>query len=188
MRKGRRPVLANRWRVVGVGALLAVVVMGSACSSRGDEGGKIPEAGATLGPEDKPTTEATQVGTVRLSDADCTLDAVRGPIPAGLVSVAAVNRTDTHAALHMWRIDDGHTYQEFSAYIAKTRRRTAAGKAPPDPIAWIGERIDVDLEAGGSGTIVGRVRAGTYGIVCIREFEKAGELHAFATVGPVTVV
>ena len=117
----------------------------------------------------------------------CTLDAAHGPISAGPVAFTAVNETHAQAAFHMFRIADGHTCEQLAAYVGRERQRTKAGEPGLGPPPWVEGPIQLDLGSNESGTLLGMVRSGTHGIVCTREFQQPGELHAFATVGPVEV-
>jgi hypothetical protein len=110
-----------------------------------------------------------------------------GSIDAGRVAFSVLNDTDVRAVLHLWRILPGHSYEDLATFVRQERDRTEAGEPGLGPPSWIEGPSEVDLEPGASATLAATVRSGTYGFVCIREFDESGELHAFATAGPVDV-
>ena len=137
------------------------------------------EPTATVGP--------THIGTVTQSPSECTLDAVDGPISTGRVSFNAVNDTAVFAGFDMWRIAEGHSYEELAAAIQEARRNAEAGGAVISHPEYLSGLIQVQLQPGESKVMAGRVQPGTYAIVCIRMFEQVGEPRPFSILGPIEV-
>ena len=98
-----------------------------------------------------------------------------------------MNETDALAAFHMWRIADGYTYDQLAAHIVEERRLAEAGEPGLGHPFFVGDLIEIVLQARESGTMVGTVRSGTYGIVCIRMFQQTGKPRPFGVIGPVEV-
>jgi len=142
---------------------------------------------ASIPQEETATPSPAYLGTVTLSPSECSLEAAGGPIAAGRVSVTARNDTNDLAVFHMWRIADGHTFEEFAGYIAEERQLAERGEPGLGHPGFVEDLIETVLEAGEAGTITGAVRAGTYAIVCIPMFPQAGEPRPFGIVGPVEV-
>jgi len=72
----------------------------------------------------------TEIGTVTLSANGCTLDALDGPLAAGVVALSAVNGTDGVAAFDVARFHPEElTYERFAAHI----ERTMIGTVYPAP-------------------------------------------------------
>jgi len=46
------------------------------------------------------------------------------------VEITAVNETDDPARLHVWRISDGATYEQFAPHIDEERQRALVGEEP----------------------------------------------------------
>ncbi|MGH2629447.1 MAG: hypothetical protein ACRDHI_02660 [Actinomycetota bacterium] len=129
---------------------------------------------------------SADIGTVKISEAGCT-GVLPGHVEAGQLSVAAINETDGLAGFHMWRIADGHTYEQFAAHIRKERGRTLANQPSLGPRHTdMSSLIPIELEAGESGTMTGIAQPGTYGIVCARDF-KESRFGVSDLVGPIEV-
>ncbi len=175
------------WKLVAITSVLTATLASWSSSNR-------PTAPAARSEEPTVGTEApTQVGTVTVlpdragSSSTCTLDRDAGPVSTGRVSVTAANETDGLAGFHMWRIADGHTYEEFAAHIQRERQLTLANKPFLGPrYTDLSSLIQIELQAGESGTMSGVARPGTYGIVCAKDFTKS-RFGVFALVGPVEI-
>ncbi len=171
----------QRYRPVVLAPVLAVVLIANACGGGGARETTTPTTEATQAPP-------TQVGTVSVSASECTLDLVDEPINPGLVAFTAVNQTDGRAMFDMWRITEGFTYEQLARHIDKERRLAEAGQPGLGHPSFVEDLslIRVGLGPGESGALVGTVFPGTWGVVCIRKFERAG-IRPFALVGPVEV-
>lgn len=178
-RTERGAASARRRRIGALGPAVSVALLASACGGGGTGVTATPTAEATQAPP-------TQIGTVRVSASECTLDLVDGPINPGLVTITAVNETDARAMFDMWRITEGSTYEQLARYIKKERRLAEAGDPGLGHPWFVADLIRVGLGPGESGALVGTVISGTWGIVCIRKFERSG-IRPFALVGPVEV-
>jgi len=137
----------------------------------------------------------TEIGTVTLSANGCTLDALDGPLAAGVVALSAVNGTDGVAAFDVARFHPEElTYERFAAHIERERRRAEAGRPVVDgaygPFTglglpeYAGVLIHEEVRRGRSATMTGTVYPGTYPIVCYRTFDGSTELRPFALAGP----
>ena len=190
MRLEGRRVFAEPWVRAGLAALLGAALLASACSGGGGPEAPIPdttEMTAATPTVLETSADPTHVGMLRVSASRCTLDAAKGSISPGLVSLTAVNETDALAGFDMWRIADGSTYAQLAAHIKKESRLAKAGMPGLGHPGYVGDLIRVMLQAGESGIMVGTVHPGTYGIVCLRMFEQVGDLRPAGVLGPVEV-
>lgn len=132
-----------------------------------------PESSAALG---------LPRGTVTLTEDGCEYD---GPaeVASGPMVIAMVNATSGQFDLDLWRMDEGHTYDELTAHIAEEMRRQEAGEPPlghPTFAELVGEAT-VEESAEGEPQMV--LEPGTYGMACIL-FPAPEVLGAIFAAGP----
>jgi hypothetical protein len=167
-------------------ALLTVITMPmTACSVAASSTSptQLPSAAASQSATAMASVEPPQL-TVTLGESGCAVGgqttAVAGPVVIGLQ-----NDTGGRFDLDLWRLDDGHEYDELEAHIAEEMRRVEAGEEP------LGHPTFADLVAeataeGASGELHAVLEAGTYGFACIAFDTPAAPSGIWAT-GPLTV-
>jgi hypothetical protein len=88
----------------------------------------------------------------------------------------------------MWRILDGHTYEELAAHVSQERALAEAGKPGLGHPDFLADLIEVVVATPGqSASATGTLQTATYGFVCARQSESAGEPRPFTTIGPIEV-
>jgi hypothetical protein len=123
--------------------------------------------------------------SVTLDDTDCTL-AGDSELPAGPVEIHMDNATDGQFDLDLWRLQEGHSYDELVAHIDEEMRRIEAGEPPlghPDFADLIAEST---AATGADGELRTDLLAGTYGFACIY-FPSTDDLGAIRSAGPLEV-
>ena len=136
-----------------------------------------------------PTPSSASVGTITLSNTDCVLNA-NGSIEAGPIVIKATNNTDDFAEFDMWRIPEGHSYDEFDKHIQKEKELAEAGDEGLGHPSYLNLRYLINiaaLQAGETRDKKGAVVSGTYAIVCHRWYPQVKETRPFALAGPLEV-
>jgi hypothetical protein len=138
-----RPMTPRR---IGIRTVLTAVVLllSSACATNGD-----------------------QRATVRFSGTGC---AYAGPadIPAGEVTIRAVNNTSIQFDIDLWLLDEGHTYQELATHMEEQARLEGEepGLGHPTFATWVAHTTA--YPEGSDELTIPLLRPGTYGFACIR--------------------
>ena len=126
----------------------------------------------------------TNTGTLILSNSGCMLEFASDPIDPGPMEITVVNRTDEPARFHAWRVSHEATFEQFETHIDEERQRSVAGE---DPIGArfvdLDSLIELDLQAGESGTMAGVLSSGTHAILCFGGAANGG----WSLVGPIAV-
>ncbi len=138
-----------------------------------------------------PSPSSASVGTIMLSNTDCVLNA-NGSFEAGPITIKVTNNTDDFAELEMWRIPEGHSYDEFDKHVQKGKELTEAGDEGLSHPAYLSYAKDyvmniAALQAGETREKKGVVVPGTYAIVCARWYQQVKEIRAFSLAGPLEV-
>ena len=104
-------------------------------------------------------------GTVTLTEDGCGYD---GPAEAaaGPMVIAMVNATNGQFDLDLWRMDDGHSYDELVAHIAEEMRRQEAGEPPLGHPAFAELVGEATAEASAEAELQVALEPGAYGIAC----------------------
>ena len=146
-------------------------------------------AAPVAAPTVPPATEsgATRL-TVTVSDGGCSL----GPegtssLAAGPIELVSVNETDARAAVDLWRLTEGGTFDELAAHVDDERADAEAGGPGLGHPGFVTGQISSGIvEPGSTTTVDGTVQAGTHAIVCLRHFEAVttDPFRPFATLGP----
>lgn len=116
-------------------------------------------------------------GVVTATESDCTFAASSGHLTAGVVTLKFVNQTDAEARFDGWHIPQGHTFDELAAHIREERRHAEAGEpvlGPPSYLTSSDRVFDVAVDAGKSDLDSSDLGAGTYAIVCIKNYPSVG--------------
>lgn len=130
---------------------------------------------------------AVEIGTVTLSDSDCTLDLAQDPVRAGQVELVVVNNTGATGAFDMGRIHDSSSYEELETVItAAIRAAEASEEMVPRPSFLGSGLLSRAVQGGESQTLTGTLTAGTYGLVCLGTYEVG--VRPVAVLGPIEVV
>jgi len=120
------------------------------------------------------------------SGSSCALDGEEAPIAAGAVPLSVNNQTDADAEFHLWRVADGHSYEEFKDYIdeeARLAKSAADGLGPPSYAVGL---VIITAPPGTSDRKLNIFTPGTYAIVCFREYLQVGGRPS-ALVGPLII-
>lgn len=176
--------ITQRFRVTRQGrvvlAVMLLVAVGCASSGSADS------TEAATGPE-AATLEASASGTVVVSGSGCSVDGIGSTLSAGPVELTIVNETDGLVVANMTKILEGGTYEQLAAHVRKEIQRAEAGKVGLGHPAYAPPSFDLFVDPGESNALRGEVTAGTYAIVCGREFEEVGEVRPSAVFGPYEV-
>lgn len=138
------------------------------------------------------TTQASPrvIAEIRQTRDDCSLTPASGRITPGLVAISVLNDGGGEAGVDVWRIPEGHTYDEVVAHVREERRLAEAGQPGlGHPSFFMGSSPSIRAEprTAHSRTVSGELKAGTYAIICIRTFEQVGQFRPLAVVGPLVV-
>jgi hypothetical protein len=131
-----------------------------------------------------------EIGTISLTADSCTLDQESTAFAPGPVTLVAVNETVWPAAFDLWRIADGHTFEDLQAHIDAERERAEAGQSVLGHPGFVGGLISSGpVPAGGEVVMRGSTTAGTYGIVCLGHYDAVPDdpFRPFALIGPLLV-
>jgi hypothetical protein len=104
----------------------------------------------------------------------------------GPVVISLQNETEGRFDLDLWRLKDGHEYDDLAAHIAEEMRRIQAGEDPLGHPTFADLTAEGAAEAGASEELRTDLGAGTYGLVCIFFATPTGP-SAFWVSGPLTV-
>jgi hypothetical protein len=179
-----------------VALLVIIMITLTACSTDAMEAPPtpttVPPTPTTVPPTPTtPSTSFASVETVTLSNTDCVLNA-NGSIEAGPIIIKATNNTDDFAEFDIWRIPEGHSFDEFEKAIQEAKEQAEAGlEGNPHP-AYLSYAKDyfmniAALQAGETRDKKGDVVPGTYAIVCHRWYPQVLELRPFSLAGPLDV-
>jgi len=166
---GRKPV----WQSLSI-----LLVLGfTACGTAAGEPSPQPTA----------TEEPGVLGTITRTGSECNLDLAADPVRAGKVEITVVNDTDALTTVDMWRITEGHSFQEFAGHIAQERQLAENGELGQGAPAYVDDLQQFVILGGEADTRVKTLAPGTYGVVCYREFPEVG-LRPYTLIGPIEVV
>lgn len=173
-----RPAAGRR---IMFGGILAMAV---ACAGDASE----PQTTEPVAAE----TEPVDVGTVSITNSECTLDTRNEPVASGDFTLTVVNETSAEAVAQVLIIHDGYSFEELGAHIEEEIRRAQSGQAPlghpPSSQATIVADTGL-VEAGESTSLeLDAAEPATYAVVCGRHHETAGELRPFEVLGPLEAV
>ena len=170
-------------KVRNVKALIAFIGLALSAITCTGQGSTAPPPTAASSPTQ--AFSATEIGKLTLSDTGCVLDAVPLPLAPGTISLALVNQTGAMVIVNMLRISDGHTYEEFARDILVAKKAAEAGEPVVHRPSYVIDAFSpLDVSGGASKAMTGTAVAGTYGIVCLRMYEKLGEIRPFGVAGP----
>ena len=150
---------------------LSVLVFGAA--GCGQPSADVPTA--------EPSTGDDAHIAVILGDSTCQLEGAM-EVAAGPLTIGLVNETDSRFDLDLWRLNDGHQYDELATHVAEEMRRIQAGEEPlghPD----FAELVAEATADGASAELRTNVTAGTYGFACVSFATPAGPTALWAA-GP----
>lgn len=159
-------VFGVRAIVVGATVLLAVVTAHSLQVSEGRE------PSPPIAPSPSSMEGAAATGSVTLSEGGCVYD---GPdaVAAGEFRLRVSNPGETRLYVALLLIDEGHTYNDLEAWVAKLR---------PKPPNWVTVATDGDIAPGGGRLLSSSVDGGTYGIVCAQPKAGSGPTWTAASI------
>ncbi len=126
-------------------------------------------------------------GTITRTESECSIALPAEPILAGPVEFTAINETDSLVAFHIWRIEDGRTYERLVERIEWENDQVEAYIESAGPPSFVGHLIEVLVQPDTSGSRVGKVISGTYAVVCIRDYSDQLGKRPYAIVGPFLV-
>jgi hypothetical protein len=164
-------------RNVALGLALTLSILLVTCDGSDPKGASISETPVSVSATEPPTA-----GSFSFSASECTYD---GPetMAAGQVTFALVS-TDGEADFDLWKLDEGHTYEELAAHVAKEVKLAGQGRPPLGYPTFAELIVEATTDPDGGGTLTASVEAGEYGMACIR----FGDDGAFVTAGPFEVI
>ena len=145
--------------------------------------------GGTASSPPTPSPSPVLLATVTQTMTDCTLSGIADHAKGPRVKLQIVDRTGVNSAFDMWLVPGGHTYADSVAFIAKERAKALAGQDGLGSDAFFTESapdMRATLSPNESREAQGYVGAGTYVLVCLREFPTVG-LRPSSTAGPLAV-
>ena len=135
------------------------------------------------------TPSPVLLATVTQTMAGCKASAVADHVKGPRVKLRLVDTTGVSSGFDMWLVPNGHTYADAAAFIAKERAKAIAGEEGLGSDAFFTESapdLRATLTPNESRETQGYVGAGTYVVVCLREFPTVG-LRPSGVAGPLTV-
>jgi hypothetical protein len=122
---------------------------------------------------------------VILTDTGCAWDAAGTSVRTTLIRVDLRNESSDFGNFALYRLNDGHTWDEAVAWAAAAADALEAGDElpPADFVTGVG---DVDVETG-QGRLDANVSAGTYGFLCSTNEPPPGAVFTIRLVGPLTI-
>lgn len=167
-------------RAAWIGPLLMTVGCGSASTATvsppSESGSPTPSY---------PPGSPVPVGTVTLEGDGCTFD---GPsdLDAGSVRLVMVNESAGRFDADLWRLHDGHGYDEFAALIAEEMRRAEAGEGSLGHPTFASLVAESSASAGSEAVLDVGLTSGTHAIACIL-FISSSDVGGIWAVGPLEV-
>lgn len=179
-----------RTRVLAISVMLLAGL--AACGVPQSTGSQATSAGADRSPEAPASTETTTApgdvaGTVTLTESACTFNASDNEILPGEVTLSFANETSDVGAFHIWKLDAGHSFEEFAGFVAEHRRAFDEDLPDTGPPPFARGPIGGEVRADPQAELTLEVERGTYGIACIVPHEGAGRLVATHAAGPLVV-
>ena len=171
------------------GALLVAVLGGAslgACQSAGfvnTTAAPSPPLLPTASPG--PTAAGTDVGTITLTDEECTWEANPGSVAEGQLTLTVRNQTDDHGVFLVHKLRAGKTFDEGRAAIAAIQEALKTGAEWPQEVSDV--ISEATAEAGDDSAVTVEATAGTLGVVCSANTSPTGDILTVYLVGPLEV-
>jgi hypothetical protein len=111
------------------------------------------------------------IGTLTLSESECSLELAKSPVSSGMLSIEVVNETANSFVLDSWKLDifdEGYTYEQLTEYINEERSLRESGQFNPNPPSELGNLRQFEISAAKSKIIRRFYSPGTYAMVCFR--------------------
>ncbi len=102
-----------------------------------------------------------------------------------VIRITVANETSADAAVGMYRIPEDHDFAEVVAVVEEEQRRAEAGEPLLGHPPYLSEGTYRLVGSGASDVLSLQLKAGAYGIFCLRT--QAGALRPFHVFGPITV-
>jgi signal transduction histidine kinase len=133
-----------------------------------------------------PTGQSGARLTITLAPATCTLTGAADDIQPGPLDLVAVNQSGRSGRVDMWRIADGHTFEELSTRVGMEYTLAGFYWTPLDPPPILLDPFVVTLQPDETRSLVFDGVVGVYGAVCLEGADPyaAGPVGA---VGPITI-
>jgi hypothetical protein len=101
-------------------------------------------------------------------DTACQYTASTAQPSGGSATANLSNQTSDRAHFDFWRLDSGHSYAEFAAYVSEAGRRLRS-KEPEQGHPEFASLVDSSaVQARATGVLHAGLTTGTYGMACIR--------------------
>jgi hypothetical protein len=191
---GRTFAMPSAMRAVAAIAIVAIVGVAALTVLNRAPGQGGPAPSPTLSPPPTatpvPTPTVVDLGTITLTDEACTWAGNPGSVEAAstpmIGRVAVVNETDTFANFGIYRLNDGHTWEEAADWVLAENAALHGGPShPPQDFATDVGTIDAPDRGQYPGTLT--LDAGTHGVVCSSNEPPPGLVFAAYLVGPLEV-
>ena len=123
--------------------------------------------------------------TITLTPGTCTLTGAEDDIRPGALDVVAVNQSGRAGRVDMWRIADGHAFEELRAHVDMEFTLAGFYSTPADPPPMLVDPFGVMLQPDETRSLLFDGVAGVYGVVCQEGDDPyAGRVGAL---GPITI-
>jgi signal transduction histidine kinase len=134
-------------------------------------------------PPDRPADAAL---TVTLTPDACELAGPADSLRPGPVGIVAVNQSGRAGRVDVWRIADGHAFEELRAHVDRELALGGFYSGPFSSSPILQDPFVITLEADATRSVVLDGLAGTYGVVCLEGSDSYAATPVRA-VGPVTI-
>jgi len=136
-------------------------------------------------PIGSPTVAPSNIGTVTITNAGCTIDGDRTPAP-GAYTVLVINDTDETKTLMVAKVASDRRYAQILALVDRIRPRFGTRDHHLVQAAFeYGNTSTMDVDAHESIVISGAFNPGTYGIQCAGQAPQRDRSSNF--IGPIDV-
>jgi hypothetical protein len=124
--------------------------------------------------------------TITLTPGACTLTGAAEDIRPGPLDLVAVNQSGRAGRVDMWRIANGHAFEELRAHVGMEYTLAGFYWVPRDPPPMLQDPFVVPLRPDETRSLVFDGVAGDYGVVCL-EGDDPYESGPVGAVGPITI-
>ena len=176
--------LAAGVAIVAVAGVVAIALLPRAPGF----GGTGPTPPPSASPN--PTQPGVDLGTITLTDTDCTwtgnpgsIDGSLGPV---IGKVTIDNQTDTFGNFGVYRLIDGYTWADAEAWCIADREAAQTGASPP-PVDFVTDAGNIDAPERGKYPSTLGLTAGVHGVMCSSNEPPPGEVFASYLVGPLEI-
>lgn len=137
----------------------------------------------------EPSQSGASIGTATLTSlTDCKFEPAAALTPGEWSLTATSNLPEPHAGtVELFRVEPGHTFDEFAAHIDEEVRRAGAGAPALGPPDWTTHLFGVEVQAGETGSANGSLGTGIHAIICTVVVDTPGDFRPVEIIGPIEI-